>query len=63
MHTSESAAYGRDDDGAPQLRVCDSSRNLKLKESWRHVNGRILSSKAVLLPLPVVRLKSAGEQP
>jgi len=63
MHPPEGAAYGRDDDGAPQLRVCDSSRNSKLNESWRQVNGRILSSKAVLLPLPVVRLKSAGEQP
>jgi len=63
MHTSGGAAYGHDDDGALRLRVCNSSRKLKLKEFWRHVNARILSFEEVLLSPPVGRLKSAATQP
>jgi hypothetical protein len=47
MHTSAGAACGRDDDAdAPELSMCRSSRNSKVKESARHVNRRILAGLA-----------------
>src|SRR5882724_5412174 len=45
MHTSAGAACGRDDDNAPELRMCRSLRTLKVKEIARHVNLSLLDCK------------------
>jgi hypothetical protein len=42
MHTSGGAAYGRDDDGAPEVFVCRSLQNTKVKETRLYVNESIL---------------------
>jgi hypothetical protein len=49
MHTSGDAACGRDDDGAPELFVCHSLRNTKVKETCPDVNESILRSALTLL--------------
>jgi hypothetical protein len=49
MHTSAGAAYGRDDGGAPELRVCHSLQNMKLMETRPHVNEMILTSAIEML--------------
>jgi hypothetical protein len=41
MHTPAGAACGRDDDGAPEVFVCRSLQNMKVKESRLHVNESI----------------------
>jgi hypothetical protein len=41
MHTSAGAAYGRDDDGAPELFVRHSFRTMKIKETRLYVNDSI----------------------
>jgi hypothetical protein len=42
MHTSAGAACGRDDDGAPEVSVCHSLQNMKVKETRLDVNESIL---------------------
>jgi len=45
MHTSAGAAFGRDDDDLPELRMCRSLLTLKVKEIARHVNLSLLGYK------------------